>query len=61
MKLAGWWKSKQTKWKTAINSINYDVAYESSLSSENHEGILVTHSTGPSELGFWDWSGAKKE
>ena len=34
--------------KTTINSINYDVAYESSLSIENHEGILVTHSTLPS-------------
>ena len=34
--------------KTTINSINHDVAYESSLSIENHEGILVTHSTGPS-------------
>ena len=31
--------------KTTNNSINYDVAYESSLSIENHEGILVTHST----------------
>ena len=48
MKPAGWWKSKLTKRKTAINSINYDVPYELSLSSENHEGILVTHYTGPS-------------
>lgn len=46
MKLAGWSKTKQTK--PELTLINYDVAYESSLSIENHEGILVTHSTGPS-------------
>ena len=40
MKHAEWSKTKQTK--PELTLINYNVAYE------NHEGILVTHSTGPS-------------